>query len=101
VCAAAAVSLGFADTTVSDDGQHGVSYDPKGCYYEGGSLKYNSAQSNTGSCTSSDMCLCQSSAQYQALAYYCTPITAAPTPFPTPFPTPPTRSPTPSPTPVT
>ena len=58
-CAQAATSLGLSDTTVSVDGQSDVSYDPRGCYYEGGSLKYNSANTNTGDCTESDECLCE------------------------------------------
>ena len=40
-CADAAEDLSLSDKTVSDDGQHrGVSYDPRGCYLEGGNLKY-------------------------------------------------------------
>ena len=41
-----------------DDGQNGVSYDPPFCYFEGGSLKFNSLGTNTGPCTASDNCLC-------------------------------------------
>jgi hypothetical protein len=63
-CALAAASLGLPDTSVSDDGQSGVNYDPRGCYYENNSLKYNGQQTNTGSCTSYDHCLCASSAHY-------------------------------------
>lgn len=41
-----------------DDGQPmGVSYDPPGCYYEGGVLKFNSGQ-NYGSCSPTDVCVC-------------------------------------------
>ena len=44
-CEAAAIALGFSDTSATDDkqdnGPTGVTYDPKGCYYEGGSLKFN------------------------------------------------------------
>ena len=58
-CSQAAKALGFSDTSASDDGQNNVSYDPKGCYYEGSSLKLNSRGTNTGSCTSSDQCLCK------------------------------------------
>jgi hypothetical protein len=64
-CAAAAKELNLSDKTVSDDGQHyGVSYDPKGCYFENRSLKYNSKHKNTGACTTSDQCLCGISAPY-------------------------------------
>eukprot|EP00944_MAST-04C_sp_MAST-4C-sp1_P002068 g2068.t1 len=64
-CEAAAIALGFSDTSATDDkqdnGQTGVTYDPKGCYYEGGSLKFNARMGNTGSCSSSDQCLCKTS----------------------------------------
>jgi len=60
-CSQAAAALGLSDTTASNDGQTSVSYDPKGCYYEDNSLKYNSAQRNTGQCTTVDRCLCGSS----------------------------------------
>ena len=58
-CADAAKFLGLSDTSVSDDYQNGVSYDPPYCYFEGGSLKFNQGN-NYGSCSSSDMCLCKS-----------------------------------------
>jgi len=59
-CATAAKVLGLSDKTVTDDGQHGgVSYDPKGCYFEQGSLKYNKHHKNTGTCNSIDNCLCR------------------------------------------
>eukprot|EP00936_MAST-01D_sp_MAST-1D-sp1_P000185 g185.t1 len=58
-CADAAVALGMSDTSVSDDNQDGVTYDPRGCYFESGSLKFNSQMTNTGSCTTTDKCLCQ------------------------------------------
>ena len=32
VCEAAAVALGLSDTSVEDDGQDGVDYDPPYCY---------------------------------------------------------------------
>ena len=58
-CAAAARELGLRDQSVSEDGHTtGVDVDPKGCYYEGGSLKYNALQKNTGRCTQLDRCLC-------------------------------------------
>eukprot|EP00936_MAST-01D_sp_MAST-1D-sp1_P000605 g605.t1 len=56
-CSAAAARLGLSDTTASDDGQRSVSFDPPGCYFEGGSLKFNSDLSNTGRCTTSDNCV--------------------------------------------
>ena len=58
-CANAAQALALADTTVTDDGQYGVSHDPPFCYYEGSSLKYNKYGQNTGPCSASDKCLCQ------------------------------------------
>jgi len=75
-CAAAAKELGLRDQTVSDD-RHttGVDVDPKGCYYEGGSLKYNALQKNTGRCTQLDRCLCSRPAPTPA-------PTSAPTPSP-------------------
>ncbi len=57
-CSAAASILSLGDTSASDDGQSGVSYDPPYCYFEGGSLKLNSDGSNYGSCSTSDECLC-------------------------------------------
>ena len=42
-CNAAAAKLKLSDTISSDDNQaYGVSYDPQGCYFEGGSLKHHS-----------------------------------------------------------
>ena len=57
-CESAAHELGLSDITVIDDGQDGVTYDPPFCYFEGGSLKFNSLATNTGSCTTSDQCIC-------------------------------------------
>ena len=57
-CASAAQALGLSDTTVSEDGQSGVSFDPPYCYYESNSLKYNNNGTNTGACSSNDKCLC-------------------------------------------
>ena len=53
-CNRAAKVLGFSDTTSTNDYNGHVSYDPRGCYYEGGSLKFNSEMTNTGSCSTSD-----------------------------------------------
>ena len=58
-CSAAAVALGLSDTTASDDYQAGVTYDPPYCYFEGGSLKFNVNGLNTGSCSTSDKCVCR------------------------------------------
>ena len=57
-CSAAAAALGLADTSAVDDGQTGATFDPPYCYFEGGVLKYNSNGQNTGSCSSSDQCVC-------------------------------------------
>merc|ERR1712061_218853 len=61
-CAAAAVSLGLSDTIATDDGQYSEWYsawwDPPYCYFEFGSLKFNSGGHNTGSCSNTDACLC-------------------------------------------
>ena len=57
-CEKAALQLNRRDTTVEDDRQNGVSYDPPYCYYEGGRLKFNSGGTNTGPCKPSDKCLC-------------------------------------------
>jgi len=57
-CEAAAQQLWMDDTSVSDDGQSGKTFDPPYCYYEGSSLKYNSDGSNTGECSHYDKCLC-------------------------------------------
>ena len=58
-CSTAAVALGLSDTTAADDNQSGVTYDPPYCYFEGNTVKYNSNGQNTGSCTTSDQCLCR------------------------------------------
>ena len=58
-CSAAGKKLKLRDTTASDDRQRrGVSYDPAGCYYEGGRLKFNAGK-NTGACSVKDRCLCK------------------------------------------
>ena len=58
-CESAAQELGLSDVTVVDDGQNGATYAPPFCYFEGGSLKFNSLGTNTGPCTTSDKCLCK------------------------------------------
>ena len=57
-CSAAATYLNLGDQWASYDNQYRVSYDPPYCYYEGGSLKFNDYGRNTGTCSSSDRCLC-------------------------------------------
>lgn len=89
-CSAAAAALGLTNTTVSNDDHIGVTpYDPPGCYYEDGSLKFNSVGWNTGSCSASDLCVCQDA-----------PAAPVPTPVPTPSPTP-VLAPVPPPAPTT
>merc|ERR1719506_1889861 len=61
-CSAAGAALGLSDAPAVDDGQDGKSYDPPYCYFEGGSLKFNSAGTNTGDCTDKDACVCLVSA---------------------------------------
>ena len=59
-CEAAAIALGFSDTATDDKQDNGLTrarYDPKGCYYEGESLKFNARMGNTGSCSSRDQWL--------------------------------------------
>ena len=68
-CSAAGAALGLSDTPAVDDGQDGVSYDPSYCYFEGGSLKFNSAGTNTGDCTDKDTCVCWVSAPTRASAW--------------------------------
>jgi len=58
-CSRAAAELRLSETTVSDDRQYSVSYDPKGCYFEWSELKYNKSHKNTGQCTKQDKCLCK------------------------------------------
>ena len=55
-CETAARALGLSDTTVTNDGENWSS-DPPYCYFEGGALKYNPGR-NTGSCSGSDVCIC-------------------------------------------
>ena len=59
-CEIAASALGLSDTTAVNDGQtwdSGATWDPPNCYFEGGSLKFNSG-GNTGHCKSSVTCRC-------------------------------------------
>ena len=57
-CSAAAAALGLSDTTAQEDGQTGSwIHDPAYCYMSGGSLQFNSAGTNTGSCEF-DPCVC-------------------------------------------
>ena len=66
-CESAANELGLSDVTVEDDdyydydynAQIGLTDDPPFCYFEGGSLKFNNLGTNTGSCTTSDKCVCR------------------------------------------
>ena len=60
-CSAAAAAMGLWDISATADGQHGVSHDPPYCYAESGSLKFNLDGSSTGSCTSTDTCVCKAS----------------------------------------
>ena len=48
----------ITDTSAQSDRQHRKSYDPIGCYYESGALKFNN-NGNTGQCSRSDACLCK------------------------------------------
>ena len=57
-CNEAAAALGLSDTTAENDLQSKKSFDPPGCYFEGGRLKMNTDLSNTGACSSRDKCLC-------------------------------------------
>ena len=52
------MALGLGDTSAEKDNQDGVLHDPKGCYYEGGALKWNEEMTNNGNCSSSEVCLC-------------------------------------------
>ena len=56
-CEHAAQELGLRSTVAQPDGM-AWSYDPTGCYYEDGVLKFNE-HGNTGSCTISDACICK------------------------------------------
>ena len=58
VCSAAATVLELPDTSAVDDGQSGVAHDPRGCYSEGGEIKFNQAGTNTGRCSASNRCIC-------------------------------------------
>ena len=61
-CEAAAQYLGLSDTSATSSNNKGNS-DPPFCYFEGGSLQFNSNGKNTGDCGSGsgqyyDKCLC-------------------------------------------
>ena len=58
-CSAAAKHLNLYDQSVSLDYQYRASHDPSGCYYEGGSLKFNNYGGNYGYCSSYDKCVCK------------------------------------------
>ena len=47
--------------TASPDGRHTNSNFPSGCYYTSAGLKFNLAQSNTGFCSSTNLCICDNS----------------------------------------
>ena len=50
------------------DGQSGsVTWDPQGCYYEDGSLKFGGSN-NVGPCSSSDMCVCKGKQNFLTVA---------------------------------
>ena len=49
-CSAAAAALGLSDTTAEDDGQDGHASLPPYCFDFYGTLKFNSAGTNTGGC---------------------------------------------------
>ena len=69
-CEAAAQHLGLSDTSAEDGKNEPRPYnDPPYCYFEGGSLKFNSDATNTGACSGYDKCLCKSP-----------PTTSSPTP---------------------
>ena len=56
-CEAAAIAFGAGDTTAEVDGLDGSLSYPSYCYYSWGSLKFNSAGTNTGSCGNNN-CIC-------------------------------------------
>lgn len=60
-CTRAAQVLVAAQKGVSaiNDGEHAVTSDPPNCYFENEVLKFNSAMSNTGLCSSEDVCVCK------------------------------------------
>lgn len=94
-CSAAATALGLSDANASADGQSGAPHDPPYCYVENGLLKFNSGGSNTGRCTSKDLCLCATSAQAAPPG---APSSPSPSPVWSPSPSP-SPSPWPSPSP--
>lgn len=68
-CNIAAETIGLLDTTAIDDRNDGANNDPKGCYWESGQLKYNSAGTNTGRCSVNDRCLCRISVNEEATEF--------------------------------
>ena len=68
-CSTAGASLRLGDTSASSDGQTRVSFDPPYCYYEGYSLKFNSGGTNTGTCTTTDQCLCKETLSSSTSSY--------------------------------
>ena len=58
-CESAAQLLNLTDITVVDDLQNGAPHDPPFCYFEAETLKFNKLGTNTGPCTTSDLCICR------------------------------------------
>ena len=55
----AARFLGLPDTSASDDNDgNGPDSDPPYCYFESSTLTFNQDATNTGGCSTSDVCLC-------------------------------------------
>ena len=57
-CEEAARQLGLGNTTARDDDGNVPTSDPPYCYFEDSELYFNEYGNNTGSCSSSDQCLC-------------------------------------------
>ena len=70
-CAAAATYLNYYVTNPVDDHHHAYSHDPPYCYFEDGQLKFNSDGSNTGACSTGDVCLCANTANTGADGCIC------------------------------
>ena len=58
-CKSAAKELGLSDVTVEDDLQNGAHYDPPFCYFEAETLWFNKWGTNTGPCTTTNICVCR------------------------------------------
>ena len=59
LCERAARILGLSDTSASDDTDgNGPDSDPPYCYFESSTLTFNQDATNTGGCSTSDVCLC-------------------------------------------